>query len=362
MDLMDSWNKPPRKSPWDKRQPTPPNVDELLNNLQNRFRHRLPQGNAGLILIVVAATVWLATGFFIVDPQEQAVVKRFGVVDRVVGPGPHYHLPSPIENIDIEKVTEVRRLEIGFRTIDPGPPARYRQVLKESLMLTGDENIINVQFTVQYRINNLEGYLYNLTEPESTVRAASESAMREVIGDTKVMDALTVGKSLIETNTATLLQEILKGYDSGISIVNVKLQDVHPPDEVKEAFKDVVSAREDQQKMINEAEGYKNNLIPKARGEGVQVVNDAQAYAEQTVLLAQGKASRFEQIYEEYRKAKDITKARIYIETMEEVLPKVNKVIADEKLGQNFMPFLPINELRRAAGTDSGVRQSTTMR
>ena len=229
-------------------------------------------------------------------------------------------------------------------------------------MLTGDENIINVQFTVQYRINNLEGYLYNLTEPESTVRAASESAMREVIGDTKVMDALTVGKSLIETNTATLLQEILKGYDSGISIVNVKLQDVHPPDEVKEAFKDVVSAREDQQKMINEAEGYKNNLIPKARGEGVQVVNDAQAYAEQTVLLAQGKASRFEQIYEEYRKAKDITKARIYIEPMEEVLPKVNKVIADEKLGQNFMPFLPINELRRAAGTDSGVRQSTTMR
>ena len=156
------------------------------------------------------------------------------------------------------------------------------------------------------------------------------------------MDALTVGKSLIETNTATLLQEILKGYDSGISIVNVKLQDVHPPDEVKEAFKDVVSAREDQQKMINEAEGYKNNLIPKARGEGVQIVNDAQAYAEQTVLLAQGKASRFEQIYEEYRKAKDITKARIYIETMEEVLPKVNKVIADEKLGQNFMPFLPI--------------------
>jgi membrane protease subunit HflK len=216
-------------------------------------------------------------------------------------------------------------------------------------MLTGDENIINVQFTIQYRIVDLEKYVYNLTDPESSVQAAGESAMREVIGDTKVMDVLTIGKGLIETNTQALLEETLGSYDSGISIVNVKLQDVHPPDEVKEAFKDVVSAREDRQKMINEAEGYKNNLIPKARGEGVQIVNEAEAYAEETVLLAQGKAKRFEQMYAEYRNAEDITRTRIYIETMEQILPRMNKVVTDENVGQNFLPFLPINEMRTAA-------------
>ena len=335
------WNKPPNKSPWDKNQQSP-DIDELLNNLQNKLKFKMPQKNFSLLIIVVLGLVWFSTGIFIVDPQEQGVIKRFGEVHNVVGQGPHYHLPSPIETVQIQPVTAVRRIEIGFRTIDPGPPAKYRQVKKESLMLTGDENILDVQFTVQYRIANIVDYLYQLTNPDETVKSAAESAMREVIGDTTVTRALTEGKALIESDTAKLLQETLDSYDSGILISNLKLQDVHPPEQVKEAFKDVVSARENREKLINEADGYRNNLIPKARGEAKQIINLAQGYAEETILIAEGRAQRFNSIYEEYRKAKEITRERILLETMEKILSKVNKVISDPEVGKNFLPFLSI--------------------
>ena len=295
-------------------------------------------------IIILAIIVWLATGIFIIDPEEQGVIKRFGEVTEVVGPGPHYHLPSPIETVQIAPVTAVRRLEIGFRTIQLGPPAKYRRVLKESLMLTGDENIIDVQFIVQYRISDLENYLYSLTNPDVTVRSAAESAMREVIGDSSVTEALTVGKGIIEDTTARLLQQTMNSYKGGIKIENVKLQDVHPPDAVKEAFKDVVSAREDREKMINDAEGYRNNLVPKARGEAAQLVNSAKGYAKEKVLVAIGESERFNMVYEEYKKAKDITRERILLETMASILPKVNKVIADKELGGNVLPFLPIGQ------------------
>ncbi|MBT5795075.1 MAG: FtsH protease activity modulator HflK, partial [Deltaproteobacteria bacterium] len=250
---MGTWNKPPNKSPWEKGQ-QPPDIDELLSNLQEKFKIGLPKKGGMLLLIIVAIVIWFSTGIFIVDPEEQAVIKRFGEITDVVGPGPHYHLPSPIETVQIAPVTAVRRLEIGFRTIQIGPPAKYRRVIKESLMLTGDENIIDVQFIVQYRIAGLENYLYSLTNPDETVKSAAESAMREVVGDTTVTEALTSGKGFLEDTTAILLQKTMNSYKGGIKIVNVKLQDVHPPDAVKDAFKDVVSAREDKEKMINEAE------------------------------------------------------------------------------------------------------------
>ena len=340
---MGTWNKPPNKSPWEKG-PQPPDIDELLNNLQDKFKIGLPKKGGLSFIIILAVIVWLATGVFIIDPEEQGVIKRFGEVTVVVGPGPHYHLPSPIETVQIAPVTAVRRLEIGFRTIQTGPPAKYRRVLKESLMLTGDENIIDVQFIVQYRISDLENYLYSLTNPDVTVRSAAESAMREVIGDTTVTEALTVGKGIIEGTTARLLQQTMNSYKGGIKIENVKLQDVHPPDAVKEAFKDVVSAREDREKMINDAEGYRNNLIPKARGEAAQLVNSAKAYAKEKVLVATGESERFNLVYEEYKKAKEITRERILLETMASILPKVNKVIADKELGGNVLPFLPIGQ------------------
>ncbi len=338
------WNKPPPKSPWGKKPPQP-NVDEILNNLQNQLKNGFQQRNFNWIIFVAVIGLWVSTGFFIVQPPEQAVVKRFGEFNRIEEPGPHLALPVPFEKIEKANVKEVRRLEIGFRTIEPGPPARYRRVPKEALMLTGDENIVDVQFIVQYRIISLPDYLFNITDPRDTVRAASESAMREVIGRTHVDDAITIGKGVIEASTANLLQSVLDSYSGGIKIENVKLQDVHPPDPVKEAFKDVASAKEDREKMINEAHGYRNNLIPKARGEALQLINDAEAYAEKTVLVAEGKAQRFDSIYERYKEAKEITKERIRIETMEEILPKVNKVIADPQLGKNFLPFLPIREL-----------------
>ena len=340
---MGTWNKPPNKSPWEKG-PQPPDIDELLSNLQDKFKIGLPQKGVFSYIIILAIIVWLATGIFIIDPEEQGVIKRFGEVTEVVGPGPHYHLPSPIETVQIAPVTAVRRLEIGFRTIQLGPPAKYRRVLKESLMLTGDENIIDVQFIVQYRISNLENYLYSLTNPDVTVRSAAESAMREVIGDSSVTEALTVGKGIIEDTTALLLQQTMNSYKGGIKIENVKLQDVHPPDAVKEAFKDVVSAREDREKMINDAEGYRNNLVPKARGEAAQLVNSAKAYAKEKVLVATGESERFNLVYEEYKKAKDITRERILLETMASILPKVNKIIADKELGGNVLPFLPISQ------------------
>ena len=336
---MDSWNKPPDKSPWGKK-PAQPNVDEILNNLQDRFKNRF-QGRGFLGLIVIGALiVWIMTGFFIVEPPEQAVVKRFGEFNRIEEPGPHLAFPVPFETVLKENVKEVRRIEIG-----------YRRVTKEALMLTGDENIIDVSFIVQFRIVSLPEYLFNVTDPLDTVRAASEAAMREVIGRTTVDDAITTGKGAIEFETAQLLQRVLNTYIAGIKIENVKLQDVHPPDPVKEAFKDVASAKEDREKMINEAHGYRNNLIPKARGEAAQLLNDSQAYAEKTVLIAAGKAQRFNSIYEEYKEAKEITKERIRIETMEEILPHVNKVIADPQLGRNFLPFLPIRELERQTQT-----------
>lgn len=340
---MGTWNKPPNKSPWEKG-PQPPDIDELLSNLQDKFKIGLPKKGVFSYIIILAIIVWLATGIFIIDPEEQGVIKRFGEVTEVVGPGPHYHLPTPIETVQIAPVTAVRRLEIGFRTIQLGPPAKYRRVLKESLMLTGDENIIDVQFIVQYRISDLENYLYSLTNPDVTVRSAAESAMREVIGDSSVTEALTVGKGIIEDTTALLLQQTMNSYKGGIKIENVKLQDVHPPDAVKEAFKDVVSAREDREKMINDAEGYRNNLVPKARGEAAQLVNSAKAYAKEKVLVAIGESERFNLVYEEYKKAKDITRERILLETMASILPKVNKVIADKELGGNVLPFLPIGQ------------------
>ena len=340
---MGTWNKPPNKSPWGNG-PQPPDIDEILNNLQNKFKIGLPKKGGWIFIIVLALALWFATGIFIVDPEEQGVIKRFGAITDVVGPGPHYHMPLPIETVQIAPVTAVRRLEIGFRTIQTGPPAKYRRVLKESLMLTGDENIIDVQFIVQYRISDLENYFYSLTNPDETVKSAAESAMREVVGDTTVTKALTVGKGIIEDTTAQLLQQTMNSYKGGIKIENVKLQDVHPPDAVKEAFKDVVSAREDREKMINDAEGYRNNLVPKARGEAAQMINNAKAYAKEKVLVASGESERFNMVYEEYKKAKDITRDRILLETMASILPKVNKIIADKELGRNVLPFLPIGQ------------------
>ncbi len=321
---------------------SPPDIEEIIINLKNKLVGKFP---IGYILIGIAVLVWLASGIYIVAPDEVGVVKRFGKVAYTTVSGPHYHLPRPFEAVLKPKVTKVRRLEVGFRTVVVGPPARYRAVPAESLMLTGDENIVNMQFIVQYKIKDAANYLFNLKEPDRTVKKASEAAIRDVVGKNKISDALTVGKFQIQQDTKRLLQRILDEYKAGISIEAVQLQDVHPPKEVVASFKDVASAKEDKIKFINESEGYRNDILPKAKGKASQIVNEAQAYSEAKIKRAEGDVSRFTQILKEYSKARDVTKKRLYLETMEEIFADIEKVIIDSKHVGNVLPILPLQGL-----------------
>jgi len=308
-----------------------------LPSLENIPSHVIYFVLAGIFLI------WLATGFYTVGPDQVGVIQRFGKVTEVNSPGLHYHFPIPIEKVERPKIKEIKRLEIGFRTVDPGPPARYREIPLEALMLTGDENIVNMNFIVQYQIQDPRFYLFNIRNPEKTIRDAAESALREVVGKNKIEDILTTGKYQIQRDTQNLLQSILDLYESGLKVATVELQDVHPPDEVMDAFKDVASAKEDKNKLINQAYGYRNDELPKARGEAAGIKADAEASRDEIIRYAEGDTSRFLQNYAEYKKAKEITRRRLYIETMEEVLPKVQKYIL-EKSGDGLIEVLPLGK------------------
>jgi modulator of FtsH protease HflK len=336
---------------WDKLQQKrgapgqhPPEIDEVVQKIK-KYRGKIP----GLpIIIGVIIVIWLLTGIYIVSPDEVGVVKRFGKMVYTTTPGPHYHMPYPIETVMRPKVTQVRRVEIGFRTISPGPPAKYQRVPQESLMLTGDENIVDIQFIVQYKIKNAPDYLFNAYQPEAVVKYASEASMRQVIGRNKIDEALTVGKYKIQQDTKDLLQNILDLYKVGVQVVAVQLQDVHPPSQVIQAFKDVASAKEDKIKYINDAQGYANDILPKAKGRAAEIVNQATAYQQERINYAEGDASRFLQTLKEYESAKDITKRRIYLETMEDVLRHIKKVIVPKQTGEKILPFLPLAGMENA--------------
>ncbi len=332
----------------------PPGFDQLGKNLQKFRNAGFP---AGKLLILAVFLVWAASGIFIVEPDEVGVVLRFGAFNRKVDAGPHYRFPYPFESVSTPKVTQVKRVELGFSSGDTrSRQGQVRQVLSEASMLTGDENIVNVQFIVQYRIKNAESgpdasgpvdYLFNIVDPDGTVKSAAEAAMREIIGASKIDSALTDGKLQIQTAAAKRLQEIMDRYQSGISIQGVQMGDVHPPDEVVEFFKDVASAREDKSRSINEAEAYQNEIIPKARGAAAEIINQAEAYKAATVQNAQGSAQRFAAILAEYQKAPDVTKKRMYLETMEEVLASkdLEKIIMPEGPSGRVVPYLPLDRL-----------------
>ncbi|GMR04195.1 MAG: FtsH protease activity modulator HflK [Thermodesulfobacteriota bacterium] len=303
------------------------------------------------IVIIVVVVVFLGIGsFYTIAPEELGVVRRFGKVVRTADPGPHLKIPL-IENVLKPQVTKVHRIEVGFKTIDPGPPARYASIEKESLMLTGDENIVAVEFIVQFKIRDAVKFLFNVRSQEKTIRDASEAAMREVVGKAPIDNVLTEGRLQVQQEAKILLQKILDKYDSGISIVTVQLQDVLPPKQVVDAFKDVASAREDRARAVEQAEGYSNDLIPKAKGEAEKIINEAMAYKEANINKAKGDASRFLQVLKEYRKARDVTQKRIYIDTMEEVLGRMDKFIIDADTQKNLLPYLP---LERKPGTRKG--------
>lgn len=332
---------------WDKlkeRQPhgggPPPQVDELVKKFK---QIKLPGAS---IIIAIGVVIWLLSGIYIVEPGEVGIVKRFGkVVKENVAPGPHYHLPRPIETALTPNVDKQRRMEIGFRTVSAGPPARYKDVPIESLMLTGDENIVDIKFIVQYRILNAADYLFNVAEQEKAVRAAAEAAIREVSGKSRIDEILTTEKYRVQEDTKALLQEILNKYKSGFTVVAVQLQDVHPPDQVIAAFKDVASAKEDKIKYINDAEGYRNDILPKAKGKAAQVVNEAIAHRASKINYAKGDTSRFLAMLKEYSKAKEVTRKRLYLETMEKIMEKSNKIVIEDNLSKNLVPVLPMNNV-----------------
>ena len=309
----------------------------------DEFRNKVPHlGKLGIWgLVLVAVLIWLATGIYTVGPDEQGVVLRYGKISTITSPGLNYHLPYPFETVFKPKVTEVKRVEVGFRTLDPGPPARYADRPQESLMLTGDENIVDVDLIVQYRIGDAAKYLFRVKDPDGTVRKATEAAIREVVGSKIIDETLTTGKLQIQAETKMLIQQILNRYDSGLLITAVQLQDVNPPTQVRDAFIDVASAREDKNRIINEAQGYRNAIIPEARGKVSQILNAAEGYRAEKTRKATGDADRFKQILREYQKAKNVTRKRLYLETMEEILPGITKVILDqEKSG--VLPILPL--------------------
>ena len=336
----------------------PPDFEELIRKAQSRLRRILPGGaggGAGLTLIVVIALgLWALTGFYKVDTNEQGVVLRFGEWVRSTDAGLHWHLPWPIESALTPAVTDRKRTDVGFR---PGVTGQGRpdRLLDESLMLTGDENIVDIGFTVFWRIADAGKYLFNIQAPqESTVKSVSESVMRSIVGKTPIQRALTEGRGEIEQNAAERIQAVLDTYEAGIRIFEVNLQKVDPPAQVIDAFRDVQAAEADRERFRNEAERYANQIIPEARGNSNQILQQAQAYQEQVVAKANGQAARFISVYEQYRQAEDVTRKRMYLETMEKVLGDMDKIIIGEEAGTGVVPYMALPELQRRSNQPQG--------
>jgi membrane protease subunit HflK len=350
------------KGPWGSGQqpsgPTPPDLEEFLRRSQDRLRTvlMLPGGSLdakGLSLILLAAiAIWGFSGFFRVDPDELGVVLRFGKYVREVQPGLNYHLPYPIETALTPKALRVNKIDIGMRVAaDLRRGTTIRRVPEESLMLTGDENIVDVDFSVLWKIkpNGVGDYLFNIQQPEGTVKAVAESAMREVVGRSNIQPILTGARQNIETGVQDLMQSVLDKYGAGIQITQVQLQKVDPPSQVIDAFRDVQAARADLERSQNVAQTYANKVVPEARGRAAQITQNAEAYREQTVAEAKGATSRFLQVYDEYKKAPDVTRQRMYLETMERLFGGTDKIIMDS--GGGVVPYLPLDQLTRRPQT-----------
>jgi membrane protease subunit HflK len=359
------WGSGGGKGPWgsgpNSPGPTPPDLEEMLRRGQDKLRRFLPGGSLGgrgfALLGLAAIALWGFSGFFKVEPDELGVVLRFGKDVREVQPGLNYHLPYPIETALTPKALRVNKIDIGMRTVDDmrrGGSAT-RDVPEESLMLTGDENIVDVDFSVFWKVKptGVGEYLFNIQNPEGTVKAVAESAMREVVGRSDIQPILTGARQTIETAVLDLMQKTLDRYGAGIVIQQVQLQKVDPPTQVIDAFRDVQAARIDLDRSVNEAQTYANRVLPEARGNVAKIIQAAEAYRQQTVAQATGQTSRFDKIYEQYKKAPEVTRERMYLETMERVLGGADKIIVDTKDGgAGVVPYLPLKEL--GASTPTG--------
>ncbi|MBN9086019.1 MAG: FtsH protease activity modulator HflK [Reyranella sp.] len=346
----------------------PPDMEDVIRKGQERLRNLMPGGLGsfkGLILIALAAVViWLLTGFFRVQPNQQAIQLVFGKpYGKPVEPGLHYNLPAPIGNVVVVNVGDQRRTVIGSRNAaDRSTYGRgSRPTSTENLMLTGDENIVDIEFAVLWQVKGVYEFAFAVRNVEENVRAGAEAAMREVIGKSNLQYAQTEGRTRIEQDTKDLLQRILDEYGLGARIAQVQLLRVDPPQEVIGAFRDVQAARADKEKSINEANTYRNQVLPRAKGEAESIIQKGEGYKATTVARAKGDAQRFTRVYEQYAKAKDITSERLYLETIEEVLRNVNKVMVDKTGGPGVVPYLPLPELKSGQSATPLPPRTTTV-
>ncbi|MFP4561450.1 MAG: FtsH protease activity modulator HflK [Thiohalorhabdus sp.] len=346
----------------------PPDLDEIIRKLKAKFGGSSGGGGGGIlggggpgfsgrgiaIVVGIALLLWLASGIYVVNPDEQGVVKRFGKHTISTEPGLHYHLPWPIESVHTPKVTQVRRIEVGFR--DRPGREESMHIPKEALMLTGDEAIVDLQFAVQYHISDAAKYLFEVSDPDGAVRAAAETAIREVVGQRPIDDVLTQARAEVAQETLDLMQSILDHYNTGLQVDDLALQSAQAPDPVRAAFRDVISAREDRTRAVNEAQAYSNDILPRARGRGERILQEAEGYRARIVKAAQGSASRFRDVFEEYQNAPEVTSRRLYLETMEQVLERSEKVMVDIPESGNLL-YLPIQEVLKQRKSDSGKEQ-----
>jgi membrane protease subunit HflK len=357
-----------KKDPWSgrkKEQQGPPDLDEAIRSMQeklsglfgggskkpnnsgdNKTPGGAPSGLNVTMLVVIAALVWLASGIYIVDEGNRGVILSFGAYHETTLPGPHWRFPAPIDSVMIVNVDQQRFIEVGYRS--GANQQASSGVRKEALMLTEDENIIDVQLAVQYKVKNAQDYVFNVRSPEVTLKQSTESALRAVIGKNKMDFVLTEGRSEVVAKVETSLQKMLDDYGTGLIVSTVNLVEAQPPEEVQGAFSDAIKAREDEQRYINESQAYSNEVIPKARGKASRTVQEAEAYEQRVVSEAEGDASRFDQLLVQYESAPEVTRKRLYLETMEDVLGNSRKVIMDVKGGNNLM-YLPIDKLMESS-------------
>lgn len=366
-----AWNEPGNgdKDPWGKRgNEGPPDLDQVIKNLQGKLagffggkgssnnsgnsQPSSPSGGAGSIGISVIALiiliVWLLSGIYIVDAAERGVVTRFGQYQATTMPGPHWHFPYPISRVEKVDVSQIRSVEIGYRS---ATGRQESNVLSESLMLTNDENIVDLKIAGQYRVNDAAQYLFNVRSADVILRQMMESSVREVVGQSTMDFVLTEGRSEVATQTEQKLQEMLDLHETGLIVTSISMQDVQPPEQVQESFADVVKAREDEVRVRNEAEAYSNDIIPRARGQAFRLIQEAEGYKNQIVAKANGDASRFLQVMEEYNKAPRITQERLYLDAMEAVYSKSQKVMVDIDSGGNNVLYLPLDRMRNSGGS-----------
>ena len=365
-----AWNDDNNKNPWGGNNQTPPELEEVLKDFKNKFNTRFGGGSSGKggvskaakgsfkYFVILAVLLWLLSGIYIVDPAEKGVVLRFGAYQNTTDQGPHWRIPYPFESVYKVNVEQIRATEIGFRNIQNS--SYSGAVSSESLMLTKDENMVDVKLAVQYKIADAQAYLFNVFNPELTLSHVVQSVIRQVVGDNTMDHVLTTGREQVAQEVKAASQGLLNEYNTGLIITAVTMQAAQPPIQVKASFDDVVKAREDEQRYINEAKAYANDIVPKARGASQRLIAEAEAYKSQVVSKSEGEAYRFNQILEEYLKAPVVTKERLYRETLEEVLGSTSKVIVDSN--SDSLMYLPIDQLINSSRSSSSSSSSKTFK